>query len=595
MKRKRLNSGFRHLKNLMKNRIWFIFCVLVFAIIGNGQNDWQTPSEKTNYRTTPSYDETVSFLQKLEKSSPLIKVSSFGKTGEGRDLWLAVAAKDKDFTPQNARKHHKAVIEIQACIHAGESDGKDAILALLRDITITKTRLNLLDNTVILFIPIYNTDGNENSSPFKRINQNGPEEMGFRANATNQNLNRDYMKADTPETRAWLNLWNTWSPDFFADCHVTDGADYQYNLTYHFEHHQTSSPFIKTWLENAFNQNIIPNTEKAGNLVAPYLEFRDAPHFEKGINGSFFTPRFSHSYVSMRNRPALLIETHMLKPYKNRVLATYDLLRFSIEEIGRDKINLFNAIKNADEDSAKLRTLPLRLELAETAKDFNFKGVEFTTEKSEISGAERVIYGNKPIQMTVPFYDETKVNLNVDLPKAYIIPPQYTEVISLLELHGIKLNRTSEKKSFEIETYKLSSPKWAPNSFESRVVLRDFKLVKINETKLFPSNSVIISLNQPLAKIAAYLLEPQSPESFVYWGFFNTIFEQKEYGEGYVLEKLAREMLAKDANLKKDFEEKLKDENFAKNPQARLNFFYERSPYFTEQKVGIYPVGRILK
>ena len=199
--------------------------------------EWQTLAEKTNYRETPRYDETIAYSRKLADASPLIRFESFGKSGEGRDLPLLIAASGNTFTPQAARSAGKVVLMIQACIHPGESDGKDAGLALLRDIAITKTRTALLDHAVILFIPIYNVDGHERFGPFNRINQNGPAEMGWRVTTTNLNLNRDYMKADAPETRAWLKLWTEWNPDLLMDCHVTDGADFQYNITYIYEHH----------------------------------------------------------------------------------------------------------------------------------------------------------------------------------------------------------------------------------------------------------------------------------------------------------------------------------------------------------------------
>ncbi len=209
--------------------------------------EWLTHAEKTDYRETPRYAETIEYSKRLDRASPLIKFQSFGKSGEGRELPLLVATEDGTFTPEAARHAGKAVILIQACIHAGEPDGKDAGLALLRDIAITKTQPGLLKNLVVLFIPIYNTDGHERVSPYNRINQDGPAEMGWRTTSTYQNLNRDYMKADTPETRAWLSLWNQWKPDLFIDCHVTDGADYQYNITYQHEHHAGVAPSVLAW------------------------------------------------------------------------------------------------------------------------------------------------------------------------------------------------------------------------------------------------------------------------------------------------------------------------------------------------------------
>jgi len=282
--------------------------------------EWLTHAEKTDYRETPSYAETIEYSKRLDQASPLIKFQSFGKSGEGRELPLLIATEGGTFTPESARRAGKAVILIQACIHAGEPDGKDAGLALLRDIAITKTRLVLLKNLVVLFIPIYNTDGHERSSPYNRINQDGPAEMGWRTTSTYQNLNRDYVKADTPETRAWLALWNHWQPDLFIDCHVTDGADYQYNITYQHEHHAGIAESILAWETKAIDERVAPETEAAGNTISWYLEFIDNRDLTKGIRDFNGSPRFSTGYAPITNRPGILIETHMLKPYRPRVI-----------------------------------------------------------------------------------------------------------------------------------------------------------------------------------------------------------------------------------------------------------------------------------
>ncbi len=294
----------------------------------NVPNEWQTLAEQTDYKKSWNYADTIAFAQKLAKESPLIEYKSFGKSGEGRDLPLLIAANDKDFTPEKAKKSGKAIVFIQAGIHSGEIDGKDAGFALFRDIAITKTRADLLKNSVIIFVPIYNVDGHEMRSPYNRINQNGPDEMGFRATSANLNLNRDYMKADAPETRAWLNLWNQWKPDFFVDCHVTDGADFQYNVTYEYAHFQEVSPFIKNWMDKHFDGNVVPKVETEGNLLTHYVEFAGR-EVTGGIATFIATPRFATGYVPLRNRPGLLIETHSYKPYKSRVRGTYDILRYS--------------------------------------------------------------------------------------------------------------------------------------------------------------------------------------------------------------------------------------------------------------------------
>ncbi len=564
----------------------------------NVPKDWQTRAEQTDYQKTWNYAETIAFAQKLDKASEEIIYKSFGKSGEGRDLPLLIVAEDKDFTPEKARKSGKAVVFIQAGIHSGEIDGKDAGFALLRDIAITKTRADLLKDVVIIFVPIYNVDGHELASPYNRINQNGPAEMGFRGTSTNLNLNRDYMKADTPETRAWLALWNEWKPDFFVDCHVTDGADFQYNVTYEYAHFQETSPFIKNWMDEHFDGKIVPKVESEGNLLTHYVEFAGR-EVTGGVATFIATPRFATGYTPLRDRAGLLIETHSLKPYKSRVRGTYDILRYSIEEINQNKTSLFEANRKADEETLKRgktydasRKFPLRLQITEKSIPFQFKGVEYKLEDSTISGGKRIIYGTKPLNITIPKYDDAKVTASVAPPLYYIVPPQWQEVVAIMQAHSIKFQRIKEPLTIEVESYRFTEPKWASFSFESHVTM-SYKTVPIKETRTFPTGSVIVPLEQEAANVAIHLLEPDAPDSFMFWGFFSAIFEQKEYGEGYIVEKIAREMLEKNPELKREFEEKLKDENFAKSARVRLNFFYERSPYF-DKRIGLYPVGRIV-
>jgi hypothetical protein len=561
--------------------------------------EWQTLAEQTDYRKSWNYADTIRFAQKLDKASDKIVYKSFGKSGEGRDLPLLIVAGDKEFTPEAARKSGKAVILIQAGIHSGEIDGKDAGFALLRDIAITKTRADLLKDTILLFVPIYNVDGHEMASPFNRINQNGPDEMGWRGTSANLNLNRDYMKADAPETRAFLRLWNEWKPDFFFDLHVTDGADFQYNITYEYAHFGEVSPFVKNWMDEHFDGRIVAEVEKEGNLLTHYLEF-GGREVTSGIYTFIATPRFATGYVALRNRPGLLIETHSLKPYKSRVRGTYDVLWKTLEEINRSKGSLFEANKNADEETVNRgktfdanERFPLQIGLSEKSEDFKLKAVEYKVEESAVSGGKKIVYGSAPTEITVKKFDEGQVKNSVAPPLFYIVPPQWKDAIERLEAHGVEFERLEKPLTTEVESYRLTEPKWAANPFENRLPL-SFKAAPVKESRTFPANSVLVPLDQTAANVAIHLLEPNSPDSLVYWGFFNAIFEQKEYFSDFVMEKIAAEMLEKDENLRREFEEKLKDEKFAKSARARLNFFYERSPY-SDKRIGVYPVGRITK
>ncbi len=565
----------------------------------NVPQEWQTLAETTGYRKSWNYADTIRFAQKLDKASDKIVYKSFGKSGEGRDLPLLIVSDGKIFTPAEAKKSGKAVILIQAGIHSGEIDGKDAGFALLRDIAITKSRAALLKDCVLLFVPIYNVDGHELATPFNRINQNGPDEMGWRGTSANLNLNRDYMKADAPETRAFLRLWNEWRPDFFFDLHVTDGADFQYNITYEYAHFQEVSPFIKNWMDEYFDGRIVAEVEKEGNLLTHYLEF-GGREVTSGIYTFIATPRFATGYIALRNRPGLLIETHSLKPYKSRVRGTYDVLWKTLEEINRSKASLFEANRKADEETVERgktydasRLFPLQIGLTDKSEDFKLKAVEYKLEDSAISGGKKIVYGTQPKEITVKKFDNAKVNASVAPPLFYIVPPQWQAAIERLEAHGVRFERIKQPLTVEVESYRLTEPKWAANPFENRLPL-SFKAVAVTETRTFPANSVLVPLAQETANVAIHLLEPNSPDSLGYWGFFNAIFEQKEYFSDFVMEKIAAEMLAKDAGLKKEFEERLKDETFAKSARSRLNFFYQRSPY-SDKRIGIYPVGRITK
>jgi hypothetical protein len=563
--------------------------------------EWRTHAEITDYRETPGYAETVAFARRLASACASIRYDSFGRSGQGRELPLLIASESGAFTPAAARKQEKAVVLIQACIHAGEPGGKDAGFALLRDIAITKSAAGILSNVVLLFIPIYNTDGHERSSPYNRINQNGPAEMGWRATSTGQNLNRDYMKADTPETRSWLQLWRDWSPDLFIDCHVTDGADYRCNITYHHEHHAGVDDAVLEWERDVFGGKVAPATAAAGNVISWYLEFIDNRNLTLGTKDFNGSPRFSTGYVPIRNRPGILIETHMLKDYRSRVIGTYDFLRAALEEVNRDHERLRTIAREADErvvaagasfDPA--RSFPLDFELTDEVTPFELKAFKYETEHSEVSGDLRVVFGQEALDLTAPMYQTFQVTKAVAPPLQYVAPVQWSEVIEVLKAHGAEMKELTESTSIEVESYRFTNVSWPAGPFEGRH-LPIFEVESIEESRVFAAGSAVLPLAQPAAKLIVNLLEPEAPDSFVRWGFFNAIFEEKEYAEHYILETLAREMMANDPALKQEFEELLsQDPEFAASASARLRFFYKRSPYWDPQ-MNVYPVGRIVR
>ena len=328
-------------------------------------------------------------------------------------------------------------------------------------------------------------------------------------------------------------------------------------------------------MDEHFDGKIAPKVESEGNLLTHYVEFAGR-EVTGGVYTFIATPRFATGYTPLRNRAGLLIETHILKPYKSRVRGTYDILRYSIEEINQIKESLFEANQKADEATIERgktydasRKFPFRLEITDKSTDFDFKAVEYKKEKSEISGAERLIYGTKPLEITIKKYDDAKISASVAPPLYYIVPPQWQDVIEVIKAHGIKFQTIEKPLEIEVESYRFEDVKWANQSFEGRVTL-SFKTVPIKETRTFPANSIIIPLDQTAADVAIHLFEPNSPDSFMYWGFFSPIFEQKEYGESYILEKIARRNARKRCEFEKGIRGKIKGRNISPKARARV-------------------------
>jgi hypothetical protein len=577
-----------------------ILAALCMFSSANAAN-WTTPAERAQFKTTPSYADTHAYLQRLADAAPdTIHLSRFGVSPEGRDLMLVVASSGGESTPQAARASGKTILLVQSGIHAGEIEGKDAALMLLRDVSIQHKYPHLLDHTILVWLPIFNVDGHEHASPYNRINQNGPAEMGFRATAQNLNLNRDYMKADAPEMRDWLALFDAWQPDLFIDVHTTDGADYQYDLTWYMEQWGPLHAAVQTWQTNAFERDIVPAFEKKGHLAAPYLDLIDHRDITKGIGNFGSGPRFSTGYVALRNRAALLVETHMLKPYAVRVKATYDFVLATLERLARDDGALRKAVAQADADTiarGKVGGTPLAVAF-DTSKEsvpFTLKGYAFSQTPSDISGDTWVRYDpRKPKTYVIPFYRDLVPTQTVTLPAAYLVPASWPQIVEKLREHGVAFTQIGHPLHLDVERYRLASPQWKPAPFEGRHLLADVTQSRENASMDFAAGAVVVPLDQPLANVAANLLEPQASDSLLRWGFLDAIFEQKESPDARVAEKLARDMLAKDPSLKAEFEAKLaSDAVFAQSPEARLAFFYERSPWYATQRIGQYPVVRL--
>lgn len=550
---------------------------------------WVTPSERSGLTRTPSYDETVAWLRRLVTAAPELHLVSLGKSPEGRDIWMVVASRERARTPHALAASGKPTLFAQAGIHAGEIDGKDAGLMMLRDLTVGGTQRALLEHANLLFVPIFNVDGHERSSRFSRVNQRGPVESGWRTTARNINLNRDYTKLDSPEMRALVTALGTWSPDLYFDLHVTDGMDYAYDITFGYNGAHAHSPAIAGWLDSRLTPTLRGDLERAGHVPGPLVQPLDNDDPGLGLADWTADARFSTGYGDARHLPTVLFENHSLKPYRQRVLGTYVALESALRLLGTEAKALRAAMAADRARVPETLTLSWRAPDAPDAQ-VTIAGVRFRKEASDVTGASRLVWTGEPETQTLPLLRLNLPGATVKRPTAYWVPPAWTEVIARLRLHGVQVEEQKTARDVDVEMYRLTDPQvQAP--FEGRTPVVSATTVERRRER-FPAGSVRVPTDQPLGELAALLLEPASPDSFLAWGFFLEILQRTEYMETYVLEPMARAMLAEDASLAAAFRKRLDaDPEFAKSPQQRLQFFYERTPYHDE-RYRLYPVAR---
>lgn len=577
------------------------------ATNGNDQDKSfeQTKAERTAFRETSRHAECVEYCKHLAVVSEYVDFKLFGYSAMQRELPLLVLSKQKQFYATQLTGNTKPVVFIQNAIHPGECAGKDASLMLLRDIAVRGMFPEILDNVIIVVVPILNADGHERFGPFSRINQNGPDEMGWRTAARNLNLNRDFMKVDAVETRSLLNTINAWKPDLFIDTHTTDGGDWQYDVGYSFASRAMMEPPIRKWLDDVWMARVPDALRKLGHVPVEYFNLIDSRDPEKGIADHIFTPRYATGYMTLLNRPSLLVETHMLKSYEQRVRAQYQILLQTLSAVAADPQALRKAVRESDEmtrqsiqsamaeESNASTNFPIRFKHREKAERVTFLGFEHEVTESPISGTKRIRYDSAAMkEYDVDRYVAEEIAETVTPPYAYVVPAAWAELVEILRTHQIQAGRLQAPISLDAQVYYLKKPEFAGRPYEGR--FRVSCEAEIREEKLeVPAGSLIVPLDQPKAKIIMHLLEPNAPDSLVAWGFFHAVFERKEYAEAYILEKLAEDMLAKDKSLKETFEKKLaSDPEFAADPRRRLYFFYERSPYF-DKRLGRYPILRI--
>ena len=559
---------------------------------GQTSKDFETHFEKSNGLETATYLQTIKFYYNLAEVYPEISIKAIGETDSGEPLHLVTLNLDAVFDFSKIKEHNKRILLINNGIHPGESDGIDATMMLIRDIV--QGKIEAPKQTVLATIPIYNIGGSLNRNSTTRTNQNGPKEYGFRGNARNYDLNRDFIKCDTKNTRTFARIFHLVKPDVFIDNHVSNGADYQYTLTHVFTQHNKMGNDLGDYIHTEMMPTLKQKLLEKNWDITPYVNvFNQVP--EEGFSQFMDYPRYSTGYATLFNCLGVMVETHMLKPYKQRVEGTYELMKSMIditEEQG-DKISELRNSALANFQSKKTYPLDWIIDTTKTTT-LNFKGFEGHFIESKITGANRLKYDRtKPFTKKISYQNYFKPSLEVKIPDAYIIPQGWHNVIDLLKLNAVKMHVLERDSTITVESYKIEDYKTREMPFEGHYLHYKVTVSKNNQNITFKKGDVIIKTAQPSFRYIIETLEPQAPDSFFNWNFFDTILQQKEWVSPYVWEDLALKILDKNPKLKVEFEEKKKNEkDFTDQWYAQLDWIHKQSKYYEKAHLQ-YPIYRL--
>ncbi len=523
----------------MKRILLTALPLIIFLGQVAGQVKFQTTAEKTDYKSTSNYNDVMTFISQLTKSSKLVRVEKMATSVEGMEVPLLVIGNPLPATPSDLRNDKRIVVYVQANIHAGEVEGKEATLMFARDLLSEKSPA-LLKDVVLLICPNFNPDGNEKISPQNRTYQNGPVNgVGVRYDGMYLDLNRDAMKAESPEVRGLIsNVFDKWDPAVFMDCHTTDGS-------YHVE------PVTFTWMVNpAGDESLIDYRrtrmvpEMSKTLLGKYKvencfygEFNDMMKPESGWFYDAAEPRYICNYFGLRNRLGILNENYVYADFKSRVWGCYYLIKSLADYVTIHKDEIKSMVREADARTVarglnpavtdsfpveyKVRPLPEKV----LVKTFEPEVV------TDANGRRRMQPGNREKDLYLPYFIDYYPVKNVKFPFAYLLTVSDPAAVSLLKLHGIRLEKLASETSFEAEHFEIKELKGASRlnqgHYTNTVTGR-----YVSAATSFPTGTIVVRTAQPLASLAAYLLEPQANDGLMYWNFLDR-YLVPQWGGGY--------------------------------------------------------------
>jgi hypothetical protein len=565
--------------------IYFIFMlILISSCAGNKnlQQDFTTLFEKSKGTETPQYKDVIKYYEQLSASFDEVSIFTFGQTDSGEPLHLVVYSKEGFRNSDEIKNSPKNKILINNGIHPGESDGIDASMMFLRDIVQNDSLQKKYQNSIICIIPVYNIGGALNRNSHSRVNQNGPLEYGFRGNARNFDLNRDFIKQDTKNAAAFAEIFHTINPAIFIDNHVSNGADYQYTITHLFTQHNKLGGSLGTFLQEKMRPEIENSLLKKGIDITPYVNVWGTTP-ETGFSQFFDSPRYSIGYTTLFHTLGLMVETHMLKPYKIRVEQTYELLFSALDftEQNSKKINELRA--NATQEILAKKRYPIQFKVDENQfRILNFKGYEGEMIDSKVTTGKRLFYDqNNPFEKETKYFDTFITTKEIEIPKAYILQQGWYDVLERLKNNHIEYQRFEKDTTMLVEVNHIADFKTQNSPYEGHYLHYNTSVSSEVENFNFKKGDIYIPTNQNGVRYLLETLEASATDSFFNWNFFDTILQQKEGYSAYVFEDIAEKILIENPELKGKLDEKIKNEpDFEKNPRAQLEFVFKNSPHY---------------
>lgn len=583
--------------NLTQALLFFCGSALLLSACGKTEEleQLKTVFETSEGTETATYAEGIAWWKALEEASPYIRLKTFGETDAGLPLHVVIVNTSKNFSREKIQERGKTILLINNGIHPGEPDGIDASMLFVRDLLMDEQVEDKLKNTVLLIIPFYNIGGALNRNCCSRANQNGPASYGFRGNARNLDLNRDFIKCDSKNARSFSALFSAWNPDVYLETHVSNGADYPYTMTYLASHPDKLTPPLSHFVEETLSPELFERMADQGDEMIPYVNvFGTSP--DAGYTAFYDTPRYSTGYAALHHSIGLLTETHMLKPYDQRVASTRRFLHTLTQAVQNhgEQIQALRTEAQTTAASQTTFTLDWEADSARVSK-LRFKGYRAYFDTSEVTGQPQLYYDREqPWDHDIPYYNHLKPSVTVHAPAYYVVPAAWYEVVERLRLNGVNMTLMEKDTVMKVEAYEINSTETSKTPYEGHYVHHH----TLTESQflarpLLAHTYYLVPTDQTLKRFIIETLEPRSPDSYFNWNFYDEIMQQKEWFSPYVFDNEAKKLL-EDPSIRASFEEmRDKDPTFSLNAFSQLYYLYRNSDHYERERHMIYPVFRV--